>query len=130
MLCFEIQRVSRLHGFHYGKTRKIRSRRVEYQSSDREANTSKIFFVQGNAIFITVSENADYVFDRNLGSELTEFSGISIEIEEFSQRLTEQDNTKKTQIEELPNSKLEVLLDKYRANKNHNSTSREDDTGS
>ena len=48
----------------------------------------------------SVSENADNVFDWSLGSEITEPSQISNEIEYILQRLLEQ-NTKMTQIEDI-----------------------------
>ena len=60
-----------------GKKRNRRSRRVEYQSSDNDENTSETSFTQGNATLIDVSENVNNIFDRNLGSELTEPSQIS-----------------------------------------------------
>ena len=61
--------------FVMGNKRNRRSRRVESQSSDRDENN----FTQGNATLVEVSENVN-IFDRNLGSELTESSQISNEI--------------------------------------------------
>ena len=60
-----------------GNKRNRRSRRVEYQSSDNDENTSETSFTQGNVTLIDVSENVNNIFDRNLGSELTEPSQIS-----------------------------------------------------
>ena len=74
--------------------------------------------MQGNATLIKVSENADSVLDRNLGSKLTEPPQVSNEIEDISQRLTEQKNTKMSQIEEHLNSKFEETLKEIGANKN------------
>ena len=89
-----------------GNKRNRRSRRVESQSSDRDENTSETSFTQGNATLVVVSENFNNVLDRNLGSELTEPSQISNEIEVISQRLTEQNNDKMSQIEEQLNNKF------------------------
>ena len=83
-----------------GNKRNRRSRRVESQSLDRDENTSETSFTQGNATLVGVSENVNNILDRNLGSELTEPSQISNEIEVISQRLTEQKNDKMSQIEE------------------------------
>ena len=47
---------------------------------------------------------------RSLGSELTESSQTSNEIEVISQRIDEQNNTKMTQIEEQLNWKIEEIL--------------------
>ena len=74
-----------------------RSRRVESQSSDRDKNTSETSFTQGNATLDDVSENVDNIFYRNLGSELTEPSQISNEIEAITQRLSEQNSHKRKQ---------------------------------
>ena len=54
------------------------------------------------------------IFDRNLGSELAAPSLVSNEIEVFSQRLTEQNNAKLTQIEEQLNSNFEEKLKEIR----------------
>ena len=70
------------------------------------------------ALLTNVSETAVNVFDRNLRSELTELSQVSNEIEIISQRLTEQINTKMSQIEKHLNSKFEEILKEIRANKN------------
>ena len=105
--------------FIMGNKRNRRSRRVESQSSDRDENTSETSFTQGNATLVGVSENVNNVLDRNLGSELTEPSQISNEIEVISQRLTEQNNDKTSQIEEQLNNKFEEILKEIRTNKNH-----------
>ena len=73
-----------------------------------------------------VFENADTVFDRNLGSELKEPSQISNELEVISQRLLEQ-NTKMTQIEEHLNSKFEEILKEVRVNEKCDVLNRERD---
>ena len=83
-----------------GFKRNRRSRRVESQSSDGDENTSETMFTQGNAALVDVSEIVDYIFDKNLGSNLTEPSQISNEIEAITQRLSEQNNTKMTQFEQ------------------------------
>ena len=75
--------------FIMGNKRKRRSRRVESQSSDRDENVSEASFTRGNATLVDVSENVNNIFDKNLGSELTEPSQISNEIEIISQRLSE-----------------------------------------
>ena len=72
--------------------RNRRTRRTESQSSDRDQNASKTSLLQGNATLTNVSENNNNIFDRNLGSELTDPSQISNEIEVVSQRITEQNN--------------------------------------
>ena len=69
-------------------------------------------------------------FDRNLGSELTEPSQISNEIETITQRLSEQNNNKLTQIEHQLNSKFEEILKEIRTNKNYNVTTDEEDAES
>ena len=90
---FEIQRLSYTTLFFImGNKRNIRLRRVEFQSPDGEENFSETSIVQGNATLFKVSQNVDSFFDRNLGSELTEPSQVSNEIEVVSQRLTEQNN--------------------------------------
>ena len=65
------------------------------------------------------------IFGRNLGSELTEPSQISNAIEVISQRLTEQNNTKMTQIEEQLNNKFEEILNEIRTNRNYTITDEE-----
>ena len=55
-----------------GNRRNRRTRRTESQSPDRDANTSETNFTRGNATLPNVSENVNNVFDRNLGSEITE----------------------------------------------------------
>ena len=102
-----------------GNRRNRRTRRATSQSSDREENASETSFVQGNATLINVSGNANNIFDRNLGSELTEPSQVSNEIEVISQRLTEQNNDKMSQIEEQLNNKFEEILKEIRTNKNY-----------
>ena len=69
-----------------------RSRRVEFQPSDKDKNTSETSFTQGNATSVVVSENVNNIFDRNLGSKLTEPSQINNEIEAITQRLPAQNN--------------------------------------
>ena len=61
-----------------GNKRNRRSRRVESQSSDRDKNTSETSFTRGNPTLVEFFENVN-IFDRNLGSELTERSQISNE---------------------------------------------------
>ena len=97
-----------------------RSRRVEFQPSNKDKNTSETSFTQGNATSVDVSENVNNVFDRNLGSELTEPSQINNEIEAITQRLSEQNNSKITQIEQPLNNKIEKILKEIRTNKNYN----------
>ena len=103
-----------------GNKRNRRSRRVESQSSDREGNISEASFTQGNATLVDVAENVNNIFDRNLGSELTEPSQISNEIEAITQRLSEQNNHKMSQIEQQLNSKFEEILKEIRTNKENN----------
>ena len=110
-----------------GNKRNRRSRRVESQSSDRDENTSETSFTQGNATLVGVSENVNNTLDRNLGSELTEPSQTSNEIEVISQRLTEQNNDKMSQIEEQLNNKFEEILKEIRTNKNYNVITDEED---
>ena len=90
-----------------GNKRNRRLRRAESQPPDIEHNLSEASIVQSNATSTNVSENADNVFVRNLGSDLTEPSQVSNEIEVISQRLTEQNNTKMSHIEEHLNSKFQ-----------------------
>ena len=93
-----------------GNRRNRRTRRNESQSPERDENMSKTSLLRGNATLNNVSENVNNVFDRNLGSELTEPSQISNEIEINSQRLSEQNSNKMTQIEHQLNSKFEEIL--------------------
>ena len=102
-----------------GNKRNRRSRRVEPQSLDRDESTSETSFTEGNATLVGVSENVNNILDRNLGSELTEPSQISNEIEGISQRLAEQNNDKMSQIEEQLNNKFEEILKEIRTNKTH-----------
>ena len=67
---------------------------------------------------------------RSLGSELTEPSQTSNEIEVISQRIDEQNNTKMTQIEEQLNWKIEEILKEIWTNKNNNLTTGKKDTQS
>ena len=113
--------------FIMGNKRNRRSRRIEFQSSDREDNTSETSFTQGNATLVDVSENVNNIFDRNLGSELTEPSQISNEIEVISQRLIEQNSNKMTQIEQQLNSKFEEILRETRPNRESNLANDEED---
>ena len=82
-----------------------------------EKNFSETSIVQGNATLANVSENADIVFDRNLGSEQAAPSLVSNEIEVILPRLTEQNNTKMAQIGEQLNSKVEGILKKISVNR-------------
>ena len=110
-----------------GNKRIRRSRRIESQSSDREENTSETSFTQGNATLVDVSENVNNIFDRNFGSELTEPSQISNEIEAITQRLSEQNSNKMTQIEQQLNSKFEAILKEIRTNRESNLINAEED---
>ena len=94
--------------------RNRRSRRVESQSSDRDENTSETSFTQGNATLVDVSDNVNKIFDRNLGSELTDSSQISNVIKAITQRLSEKNSHKLTQIEQHLNSKFEEILKEIR----------------
>ena len=96
--------------FNMGKRKSRRTRRTESQSPDRDENMSETSLLQGNATLTNVSENVNNVFDRNIGSELTETSQISNEIVIITQRLSEQNNNKMTQIEHQLNSKFEEIL--------------------
>ena len=71
---------------------------------------------------VDVSENVN-----NLGSELTELSQISNEIEAITQRLSEQNNTKMTQNEQQPNDKFEEILKEIRTNRDSNLVNDEED---
>ena len=113
--------------FIKGNKRNRRSRRVESQSSDRDENTSETSFTQGNASLVDVSENVNNIFDRNLGSELTELSQNSNEIDVISQRLAEQNNNKMTQLEQQLNNKFEEILKEIRTNRNSNLVNGEED---
>ena len=110
-----------------GNRRNRRTRRADSQSPDRDENTSETSFTRGNTTLTNVSENVNNVFDRNLGSEITEPSQISNEIEVISQRLAEQNNNKMTQIEEQLNNKFEEILKEIRTNRNYNTTTDEED---
>ena len=114
------------HCFPYGNKRNRRSRRVESQSSDRDENTSETSFTQGNATLVEVSKNVN-IFDRNLGSELTEASQISNGIKAIIQRLSDQNNHTMTQIEQQLNSKFEEILKEIRTNKKSNLANDEED---
>ena len=110
-----------------GNKRNRRSRRVESQSSDRDKNISETSFTQGNATLVDVSENVKKIFDRNLGSKLTEHSLISNEIEAITQRLSEQNSHKMTQIEQHLKSKFEEILKEIRTNEENNLVDDEED---
>ena len=104
----------------WGNKRNRRSRRVESQSSDRDENFSEKRFPQGNATSVDVSEFVNNHSDRNLGSEITEPSQISNEVEAISQRLSEQNNNKMKQTEQRLNSKFEEILIVIRTNRDSN----------
>ena len=104
--------------------------RTDSQSPDRDENMSETSLLQGNATLTNVSESVSNIFDRNLGSELTEPSQINNEIEIITQRLSEQNNHKMAQIEHQLNSKFEEILKEIRANKSHNVTTDEEDVES
>ena len=76
---------------------------------------------------INVSEFVNSNLDRHLGSEITEPSQSSNEIEVISQRLVEQNNTNMIEIEEQLNSKIEVMLEEIRVNRNSYIISDEED---
>ena len=109
-----------------GNRRNRRTRKTESQSPDRDENTSETSFTRGNATLTNVSENVNNVFDRNLGSEITEPSQISNEIKVISQRLAKQNNKKMSQIEEQLNNKFEEKLKEIRTNRNYNITTDEE----
>ena len=99
----------------FSNRRNRRSRRVESQSSDRDQNPLESSFTQGNATLVVVFENVNTLFNRNLGSELTEPSQISNEMEAISQRLSEQNNNKMTQIEQQLKN---IFEEKFKRNQN------------
>ena len=103
-----------------GNKRNRHSRKVKSQSSDRDEDASETSFTQGNATFVDVSENVNDIFDRNLGSELTEPSQISHEIPAIAQRLSDRNNNNITQIEQQLNNKFEVILKEIRTNRESN----------
>ena len=103
-----------------GNKRNRRSKRIETQSSDRDNTKSETSFTQGNATLVDGSGIGNSVFDRKLGSELTEPSHISNEIEALTQRLSEHNNTKMTQIEQQLNNKFSEILKEIRTNKKGN----------
>ena len=113
-----------------GNRRNRRTRRNESQSPERDENMSETSLLQDNATLTNVSEIVNNVFDRNLGSELTEPSQISNETEIISQRLSEQNSNKMTQIEHQLNNKFEEILKEIRANKNCNTITDEEDVES
>ena len=110
-----------------GNKRNIQPRRLESQSSDRDKNVSETSFTEGNSTLVDVSENVNNIFDRNLGSELTEPSQISNEIETITQRLSEQNNHKMTQIEQQLNCQFEEILKEVRTNKGSNLVDDDED---
>ena len=112
-----------------GNKRKRRSRRVESQSSDRDEITSETSFTHGNATLVDVSEKVNYIFDRDLVSELAEPSQTRNEMEGFSQRLAERKSTEMSQIEEQLNSKFGEKPKEITANKFCDVTNREKDDG-
>ena len=112
------------------KRKNRRTGRNESQSPERDENMSETSLLEGNATLTKDSENVNNVFDWNLGSELTEPSQISNEIEIITQRLSEQNNTKMTQIEHQLKSKFEEILEEIRTNKNYNATTDEEDVES
>ena len=77
-----------------GNKRNRHSARIDYQSSDRDEDISETSFTQG--------------------SELTELSQISNEIEAISERLSEQNNIKMTQSEQQLNNKSGEILKENR----------------
>ena len=107
-----------------------RTRRNESKSPERDENMSETSLLQSNATLTNVSENVNNVFDRNLGSELTEPSQISNEIEIITQRLSEQNSNKMTQIEHQLNCKFEEMFKEIRTNKNYNITTDEENVES
>ena len=113
--------------FIMGNKRNRRSRKVESQSSDREECTSETSFTQGNVTLVDISENINDIFDRNLGSELTEPSQTSYEIEASPQRSSEQNSHKMTQIEQQLNSKFEEMLKEIRTKRDSNLAIGEED---
>ena len=113
--------------FIMGNKRNRRSRKVESQSSDRDENTSETRFTQSNATLVDVSENVNNIFDRKLGSELTEPSQICNEIETITQRLCEKNSHKLTQSEQQLNSKFEEILKEIRTNRDSNLANDEGD---
>ena len=74
--------------------RNRRSKRIEPQSLDWDENNSETSFTQDNATLVDVSENVNNIFDRKLGSDLTEPTQISNEVEAISQRFSEQTTPK------------------------------------
>ena len=79
---------------------------------------------------VDVSEIDISFFDRNLGSELTEPSQCSNEIEAITQRLSEQNSHKMTQTEQHLNSKFEEILKEIRRNRDSNLANDEEDAES
>ena len=110
-----------------GNKRNRRSRRVESQSSDRDENTCETSFTQGDATLVDDTEMVITFFVRNLGSELREPSQISNEIEAITQRLSEQNSSKMTQIEQQLKSKFEEILKEIRTNRESNLINDEED---
>ena len=76
---------------------------------------------------VDVSENVNNIFDRNLGSKLTEPSQTSNGIEALTQILSEQNNHKLTQIEQQLNSKFDEILKEIRTNRDSNLAIGEED---
>ena len=114
-----------------GNRKKRRTRRNESQSPERDKNMSETNLLQGNETLTNVAESVKNVFDRNLGSELTEPSSqISNEIEIITQRLSEQNYNRMTQIDHQLNSKFEQILKEIRTNKHYIVTTDEKDVES
>ena len=102
-----------------GNKRNRRSRRLESQYSNRDENTSETNLTQSKETLVDVSEKDNNIFDRNLGSELTEPSQTSNGIEAITQRLSEQTSHKVTQIEQQLNSKVKEILQEIRTSRDN-----------
>ena len=63
---------------------------------------------------VDVSDNVINIFDMNLGSEVTELSQTSNEIEAITHILSEENSHKMIQIEQQLNSKFEEILKEIR----------------
>ena len=109
-----------------GNKRNRRSRKVESQSSDTDESTSETSFTQGNVTLVVVFENIKDIFDRNSGSELTEPSQTSNEIEASPQRTSEQNSHKMTQNEQQLKCMFEKLLKEIRTNRDSTLANGED----
>ena len=109
-----------------GNKRNRRSRKVESQSSDTDESTSETSFTQGNVTLVVVFENIKDIFDRNSGSDLTEPSQTSNEIEASPQRTSEQNSHKMTQNEQQLKCMFEKLLKEIRTNRDSTLANGED----